>query len=223
VVPKPPVTPAAPAAPTAAEIKAQEEHDARIAALLKPYEPTAEQQAALDVLEKEWPDQAKAMKTMLAAQAKAHEQALYKNTEAVLAYMNNQLGTVSPAVQNLVQAQHVNAITTAHPDIQTVLPQVEAWVAGQPELLKKPFEAVLKEGSTQEVIDLVAHYKAQVKPVVPVTPATPAAPVAPAVPAAQIAAVRTVRSGRVTPSAKGAPDPDDYEGAWAEAAQAHRQ
>lgn len=60
------------------------------------------------------------------------------------------------------QSEHERAILAAHPDAQSIAESVELenWINSQPSFLRNSYAAVLSEGSTQDVIELLNAYKA---------------------------------------------------------------
>jgi len=149
-----------------------------------------------------------------------------------------ELGKVlAPIVQTLQQSQvtsHFATIRSAHADFDSVLPNVQAWVAKQPALYRPALERVLNQGTATEVVELVGAYKQAVGqtgavPVVPAssvpqaTAAPATAPVVqaaqpstkPAVPAAAVAATAAVVSQRS--NNQSAADPNDFDAALREA------
>ena len=149
-----------------------------------------------------------------------------------------ELGKVlAPIVQTLQQSQvtsHFATIRSAHADFDSVLPNVQAWVAKQPALYRPALERVLNQGTATEVVELVGAYKQAVGqtgavPAVPAssvpqaTAAPATAPVVqaaqpstkPAVPAAAVAATAAVVSQRS--NNQSAADPNDFDAALREA------
>jgi hypothetical protein len=111
--------------------------------------------------------------------------------------------------------RHVQSIAAAHPDYQTLTPGIVGWVEAQPAFVKNAYKQVLTEGATQDVVDLISTYKAAHGMAASAAPA----PVAPT-PAAQAAAaaLAPVAARRSDPPA-GAPDLNDFDSAFAEAAR----
>ena len=214
----------------------ENERRAREAAQQQPPEPakpfTAEDfmddnaKASLAKFKTDWPDEFPAIQTMIQAQA----QALVNNQiNALIADINKVL---APITQSLGQSEvnaHWSAIRSAHPDFDSVLEPMKAWVAQQPELFRPQMEQILAKGNAQQVIQLAKMYKdATVQtgaaPTPPASSATqeqqpavvtPKAPVNPAAVAATAAVPATQR----TKQQQGV-DPNDFEGAFAEALSA---
>ena len=174
---------------------------------------TDDEQKLLAAYEKDWPDVAKA-------------EALRRRAEyqQLVGYMFNQIGQhlaqrLSPleqTVQGGAQRSHISDLHNLIPDYDSVRQPVIDWVGKQPGYLKAAFEQVVRQGTPDEVADLVGRYKAAsgIQPA-PVAPAAPAAP-APALrkAAAALAPVRSSRSGSV-PST----EPEDFDGAFEMAAK----
>lgn len=115
-------------------------------------------------------------------------------------------------------------LTSVIPDYDDVRDQVLAWIDTQPAILQPAYRKVADEGSAEDVAQLVEIWR-KANPAPAPAPAAgapaagaPAAPApAPAPNPAAIAALKPVNTGRTTHT--GGPDPNDYDGAFAEFAK----
>ena len=177
--------------------------------------------------DKEWGEVSKAEGIRRRAEMQVLQTQTFRELEKVLA----------PIVQTLQKSQvtsHFATIRSAHADFDSVLPNVQAWVAKQPTLYRPALERVLNQGTATEVVELVGAYKQAVGqtgavPAVPAssvpqaTAAPATAPVVqatqpspkPAAPAAAVAATAAVVSQRS--NNQSAADPNDFDAALREA------
>ncbi len=177
--------------------------------------------------DKEWGEVSKAEGIRRRAEMQVLQAQTFRELEKVLA----------PIVQTLQKSQvtsHFATIRSAHADFDTVLPNVQAWVAKQPTLYRPALERVLNQGTATEVVELVGAYKQAVGQTgaVPAVPASsvPQATAAPATapvvqaaqpslklvpPAAAVAATAAVVSQRS--NNQSAADPNDFDAALREA------
>lgn len=178
---------------------------------------TAEEAALLSAYDKDWPDI-----------AKAEELKRRKEYRELLEYAFAEVNRVySPFMQTVQQAEsdgHYNDIVTAHPDYDNIVDPVKAWVGEQSPARRAAFSTIVKEGTAEEIIDLIDLYK-QAKgiaaPAAAPSVATPAVvPVTGTPPAAKQAAQRlsVVSSKRsATPVVA---DENDFDAAFDEFAKA---
>lgn len=184
---------------------------------------TDEDRAALKKVSEDWPDEFKVFGRM----AMAHAQAYALNyANQVLAQVDKAL---APIVQTLSRSEvnaHRTAIYAAHADYDQVLPEVEKWVGQQSVLVRPALERVLKAGSAQDMVQLVAMYKeakgqsgaAPASPASTAAQSEPAAPAKPKVAPAAVAATAAVPpTHRPQPTSK---DPNDFDQAFDEAMRA---
>jgi hypothetical protein len=184
---------------------------------------TAAEQTELVELQKEWPDLHR-MFTLMARQVQ-HETLTYAFSE-----MERVLTPLQSSVGTLAGNEHMAAIYEAHEDYDQVYQPVMEWIEKQPSFLKAAYQNVVKQGTAQDVAEMISRFKTEMKWQAAPTqgagtsqqtaPATPA-PAAPATPelsitamkaATAIGAVGTKRSGMPT-----AQDPLDFDGGWEEA------
>lgn len=203
---------ARPAEETSEAKAAREAFEASIA----PYDPTDAEKEALAKFQKEFPEEYVAVEARFKALDKTVNSRVAKAVESVLQQINGVKDSIAPLAQDVNQGafeRHITAVKAAHSDFDTVSPLLPAWIKTQPAYLQGALQSVYDKGSTADVISLVASYKAAAGVVTQV-----AAPVVKT--PADADDLAPVGTQRVTPTPKGAPDPNDYEAAFAEAAAA---
>lgn len=188
---------------------------------LKPYEPSAEEKAALDKFAKDFPEEYAAMEARFKSTDRVINARVHQAVQAVLQHMN---ATVTPIAEGYTadaQERHFAALHTAHADYDAVIAKFPDWVKTQPAYVQPALQHVYNEGSTQEVIAMVADMK-KAAGIVPAAPAAAPAPTPAPTPRPASGAddLAPVGSRRVTPTPRGTPDPNDYDGAFAEAVRA---
>lgn len=143
--------------------KAAADEAARQAALPKfdkTFEPTAEEKTALEEFQKEWgKDVVPGVAVLLKKQAFEMKQEFSKALFEVVNHFTSAVQPIASSVQQSAEEKHFAAIRGAHADFDTVLPEVEKWVAAQPAYLKTALEATLDSGTATDVIDLMNRYK----------------------------------------------------------------
>lgn len=198
-VPAPQVAPEAPPAPPAPP-------------MVDPYEAlSTTDKEALAAYAKEYPEIAKAQEL--------HTQVVMGR--ALQQFALNIAQTLAPLVESVNAYRgetHESAIARAHPDYAALTPDLVNWVNTRPAFARDAYTQTLQNGGTQAVIELLSEFKEATgrnKTAPAEAPASAPAPVVPN-PAAQ--ALAPVTAKRSSPP-RGAPDPNDFDGAFAEAAQ----
>lgn len=178
---------------------------------------TEEEQAKVDEFKAEWPDVAEGIELLM----KDYRQQIMQEMGQQIEPM------VTPAVQFAQQTQaqqHIHQLESAHPDYATIYDDIVNWVDEQPNYLRSAYTQVAQSGSTQEVIDLISRFKAetgrdQPKPEKSQPKPKPKAetrdrtlPDEAKKAAASLGVVNSQRSAQAK-----AEDPNDFEGAWADA------
>lgn len=190
---------------------------------------TDEENAALAKYREEWSDVMQG-------------EALIRRAEyaQLVQYVFNQIQPHIDELRGFYETQSVtsqySSIVQLVPDYDQVRDATLAWVDTQPDYLKAAYQQVTQSGTPAQVADLIGRFKRETgytSPAAPAVPAVPtaaapaAAPAAPAAPApaalpagaaAAAASLRVVQSGRSEPVS--APDPNDFDGAFKEFAQA---
>ncbi len=210
---------------TAEQKKAREDFEASI----KPYEPTTEEVAALAKFKEDFPNEAAAVEARLKSVDRDINARVYQAVQAVLAHVNGRLTPVETGTAEMTRAAHLDALHRAHADYDAVVTKIPDWIKTQPKLLQPTLQAAYDEGDTQSVMDLVAMYKAGAGITTVGKTAEQIAAEQTALDTAaakkkkadeEAAALAPVGGKRTTTSPRGAPDPNDYDGAFNEAAAA---
>ena len=183
--------------------------------MLKPYEPTAEEKAALVKFKEEFPGEAVAVEAMMKSMDRTVNARVDAAVKAVLERVAPRLAAVETTVTTTEVEKHFATLRAAHSDYDAVVPKIPDWIKTQPSYLQPAMMAVYEGGTTEEVKGLVDQFKQATG-----APAPVASSPAPAVPPAGAEDLTPVHSRRVAAVPKGTPDPNDYEGAFAEAAAA---
>ena len=218
----------------AADARAKATADAKAAAdaIAAPYEPTAEEKDALEKFKKEFPGEAVAIEARLKAVGKDVDARIFKAMQTMLDHVEQRVAPVeATATETAIQA-HVTALHKAHSDYDAVSTKVPDWIKTLPSYAQAGATAVYEQGTTEEVIALVADYK-KANGVV----ADPAKAEAEAKAKAETEAkakadaeakargakpsgaddLTPVSSRRTTVLPKGSPDANDFDGAFSEA------
>lgn len=112
----------------------------------------ADELAAIEKYTSEWGDVARGEQLI-------RRQEAVENTRFIFSEVAKFMKPYIDIIEHVASAEHVNAIYSAHPDYDTVYPQVEKWVAQQPSIHKKSYEAVIASGTADEVAELVGLWK----------------------------------------------------------------
>ena len=193
--------------------KVREEFEAS----LQPYKPSAEEEKALEKYRKDFPEESVAIDALLKSRDRTVNAQIYQAVQAVLKQVSGVLGPVAASTQEMTRERHFATIRATHSDYDTVVGKIPDWIKKQPAYLQPAMQQAYDEGSAQDVVELVAGYKASMKPATP-APATPKP--APAAKPSDAADLEPVGERRTAPGLRGAPDPNDFDGAFNEAAKA---
>ena len=113
---------------------------------------TAEEQDVIDAYRKDWPDIAKAEQLVRRAE--------YRN---IVSYVFEQIGAelrpLMETVGAVAERTHLGDLTERVPDYGDVRDKVVAWVDTQPGYLQEAYTRVIKEGTVEEVTDLIDRYR----------------------------------------------------------------
>lgn len=151
----------------AAEAKAKEEQEQADEQARKDQEereaaakPDSDESALLEEVGKDFPDVSKALdiqKRILTAE--------FNNTlDAKLKEFKKELAPALAATQTVVQNSHTTAITDKHKDAFEIIPQVEEWIAKQPQFLQAAYNETLDSGTAENVVALLDTFKAATAP-----------------------------------------------------------
>jgi hypothetical protein len=222
--PDAPATPApAPAAPAAAEPAPAP------AAPVTPqwYQFTSEEQQILDAYDKDWKDNA-------TAEGIRRKADIYNAVSYVFAEMRNKFEPTLKHFQEVSDAitDQLTLMTLRgqHSDYDSVVEKVGDWVETLPVPFRNGAKQVMESGTPEEVAALVAEYKkanptapavvASGSPTPAATPRTGKQGSASLTPQAIQAAQKLSVVGTKRGSTANAVDPNDFDGAWAEAMRA---
>ena len=173
---------------------------------------TPEEQTALAEYEKDWPD--------VARNEALRRRAEYRQlVDYVFGEVAKELRPLLETVEVLATRTHLTELQSTVTDYDGVRDKVVDWVGTQPKYLQVAYEHVIKQGTVDEIADLVDRYKRDTgQSAAPAAaPARKTEPdLAPAAKqaAASLAPIRSKRTV-VTRTA----DPNDFEAAFREAAE----
>ena len=135
---------------------------------------------------------------------------------AKLAELTSQFDTkITPALttaQSYATNQFMASVLQKHADAVTLLPDVEKWVAGQPAIVRRSYDAVLDGGTVAETVELLDIFKKATQASTPPEP-TPEEVAAQQDKEKRLKAQEGVK-GRHTSGGRAAVDPDDFDGAF---------
>jgi hypothetical protein len=215
-------TPEAKAAKEKAEADAKAAREA-LEASIAPYQPDEKERAALAQFEKEFPGEYMGVMAKFKEQDRKVNRQVYDAVQGILKEYTPRLATVEATVTETAVDRHFNTIKAAHADFDATAPKVAAWIKTQPAYLQPAMQAVYDQGAAADVVALFSDYKKATG----ITVVDPAAEAAAREAAEKAAAAKArgaagaedlapVGSRRSTAAARGAPDKNDYAGAWAE-------
>lgn len=111
-----------------------------------------EDKAIVEEYEKEWSEVSRAEQIKRQAELQHVQDVVYSNVRSALAPIVEQLQ------QSKVEA-HFNSIRSRVPEFDEIREPVQEWVKEQPEFVRPAFEQVLKQGSADQVVELLNAYK----------------------------------------------------------------
>jgi hypothetical protein len=154
---------------------------------------------------------------------------VYAAVQTVMKHVDPRLTSVEATTISESAERHFSALHTAHSDYDAVIPKVAEWIKTQPAYLQPAMQGVYDSGTTQDVLALVGDYKKATGASVVDAGAAAVAAKAKADADAAKARAKTdadallpVSQRRTTAGEKGKPDPNDFDGAWAELAAASK-
>jgi hypothetical protein len=187
---------------------------------IKPYQPSDAEKAALAQFAKDFPNEYAAVEARLKSVDRDINSRVHEAVKAIVGHMDPRLSSVEATTIHESAERHFAALHTAHPDYDTVIAAVPAWIKTQPAYLQPAMQQVYDQGTTADVSSLVADYKKSAGITVAAPAPAPVPAPKPAADAANLAPVTTRRSAAAP--TKGTPDPNDFEGAWAELSSAQK-
>lgn len=188
-----------------------------------PKGPTPEEVQAKADEDKVWSD-FKADWPEVAAMMEKKQQSTEAQLAQALAIVKQLTDQVTPLTTAQAQSEDekfVQTVLTSHKDANTLLPDLEKWIAALPRHRQVGANFVLDRGSAQDVVDLYTEFKAETgrgaKDAEPDPPALPsgAPPQSVADKAEKLRKMESVSSRRT--SHQEPPDSSDFDGAFAEA------
>jgi hypothetical protein len=201
-------------APAAADTPAAEPE-------IKWYAASDEEKAVLDNFKKEWPEVDAAMQAQIRAAVYNTVQYTYAQIAKQYGPQLARFGEVADEVEEFMALQELRG---ANNDYDTIRDKVVQWVDTLPGFQKRAAQMTLKEGTPEEVNELIAEYKkiAPAPKAVGTAAGTPAAPAAKSKTELSAAAKKAARTLSVVDSKRtsettAAVDPNDFDGAWREA------
>lgn len=174
-------------------------------------EDSPEVKAALEDLEKNWGTHAVAVNALLEKQAKK----LKAEFVEFLKPLQAQIAPMATVAAETVQAQFNAALTAAHPDAFTIIPDVEKWIEAQPAYLQPAYNKVLDEGSAAEVAKFLTDYKTATGKTAPAAEDLEAKAAAEKAEAERLAKLEKMKPPATTrTSVTAEPDPQDFDAAY---------
>lgn len=159
-------------------------------------------------VEEDWPTIYKAQQLRI----KELEEKFTKLLTESESRIKGELAPVTKTVQDVAQDRFLNTIYAVHADAADLLPEVDKWIATQPQFLQAAYNATLENGNAQDVIDLYTTFKGATGRNKPPEP-PPAVDKTKEDRLAQMEAVKAERTSSIPVSE------DDFEGAFNRAAQ----
>ena len=211
----------APAAADPAPAPTAEEIDATLLEQIPDPVLAPEVEEKLAAFRKDWPDIAEAVD---AQSAHAQAQMEARVARLVASVVQSVYADIAPMAKTYATTE-ASAFRTAvldkHNDYDVVFPKLEPWIKSQPAYLQAGMLHAYNAGSAEDVIDLVTRYKAAagVMPQVPEPPAgNPSGGSQSVSAAAKAAELAPVQGKRTAPKPAGE-DPNDFDSAFAQAAE----
>lgn len=219
-----PAAPAKPAEPDKPAAAADTPAEPQVPAEPQWYKPSAEEEAALKKYAEDWPDHVGPMQ--LHTKIAVYNAVQYVFSKMAETY-NPILKRFGEMSDTIAEQLTLGALRSEHEDYDEIYNEVLQWIPTLPAAFRYGAEKVMKEGTPEEVAELITSYKDQKKAAAAAsgTP-TAAAPTAPAAPKTELSApakkaakaLTVVGSKRTSPVAP--VDANDFDGAWAEAVNA---
>ena len=121
-----------------------------------PEDPTADE--AIDAFLKEFPELAAPIQKMIEKATKTRSKELVTDIEGRI---ESKIKPIAQTVQETTVEKHINAIRTAHTDFDEIVQSgnLQTWINEQPGYMQPALQAVYDQGTTKDVIDLIAQYK----------------------------------------------------------------
>lgn len=119
-------------------------------------DPTTDE--AIDAFLKEFPELAAPIQKMIEKATKTRSKELATDIEGRI---ESKIKPIAQTVQETTVEKHINAIRTAHTDFDEIVQSgsLQTWINEQPGYMQPALQAVYDQGTTKDVIDLIAQYK----------------------------------------------------------------
>lgn len=121
--------------------------------------PSEEEQAVIAQMKADFPEVAKAFDIQQRVLLAKIENLFTTKLGEVSTQVEQRIAPTEAIVGTTARDAHEAAILGAHEDAFTLLPDMEDWIQRQPAFLHEPYNAVLDNGSSAEVITLIKVYK----------------------------------------------------------------
>jgi hypothetical protein len=178
----------------------------------------AELESVLSELDDELPAVGKALRALANRLTKSGASSTQIRDE-VMAAVDGRVKPIENVAMDVAKERHFSAIREVHPDFEELGKEdspLAAWVTSQPAYLRDPLAKVLAEGQAKDINDLLTRFKKETG----YGAATEPPPKPPAKPVrnreAEIKSAATVLKRTPASLPKSDPDPNDFEGAFAE-------
>ena len=211
-----------PAAVTEPAAATPEEMEAALLASIPDPVASEEYTAKIDAFKKDWPDIAEAVEMQSAHLQSQMEARVARLVSSVVQSIYADMSPIAKSYAKVETNTLRTTVLSAHADYDSVYPSLEPWIKSQPAYLQSGMLHAYNAGSASDVIDLVSRYKAatgstpQVHEPAVETPAVKSGVKA----AAKAAELTPVATKRTAPRPAG-DDPNDFDGAFAEAAESY--
>lgn len=119
-----------------------------------------EEKKALEATKENFTEVATALEAHSRVMMAKLESLIEQRLKALEATFGEKFGKVEQVAQAYAGDKFMSAVAAKHPDALDVLPKVEDWIASQPSMLQKAYNAVLDKGTVEETIELLDAFKA---------------------------------------------------------------
>lgn len=119
-------------------------------------DPTTDE--AIDAFLKEFPELAAPIQKMIEKATKTRSKELVTDIEGRI---ESKIKPIAQTVQETTVEKHISAIRSVHADFDEIVQSgnLQTWINEQPGYMQSALQAVYDQGTTKDVIDLIAQYK----------------------------------------------------------------
>jgi hypothetical protein len=160
----------------------------------------------------DWPETQVALEAHTAHATAQTEAKFARLLHSVVRSLYQDIAPIAHSYAQTESNQFRATVLEAHVDYDAVYPKLEPWINKQPAYLQSGMREAYNSGSAQDVIDMVTRFKKESG----VVDTTPPAPTEGDASGRKATVLTPVPSRRTTPKPSGE-DPNDYDGAFAEA------